>query len=283
MYALVCHYFYMTPLFNYSIKELIPWLQTHLTGNLLLAMQLVSFIVDDGKYIWILMFYAFFNRAAAFYVIFSTILLSQWIEIVKLVYTGARPFMVGDMIQVSECSPTFGRPSGHVWGVTVYGTLLLLSFCDTHEIRGCGELFHRGEAMDSNRRQTCHTSIRGETWFRVAAFIGLILVIALTGVSRMTLGVHSLDQVLYGFTIGLGLTVMWYSLTRNILQGAFLKVSECITDDVAGGAIQWVVTLVLPVCMFLLGYVAFRKGRTFEIPQEWQEEYTQKCGALPDF
>ena len=98
-----------------------------------------------------------------------------FVNLLKLRYHGARPFWSADAVQAFHCTTQYGNPSGHA--MTAFCAGLLFAFSQEKKVK--------------------------------AGAIGLALVFgSVVAYSRLFLGVHSLNQVLFGGLIG-----VWIALT----------------------------------------------------------------------
>jgi len=77
-------------------------------------------LLDDGLYLAVFAYFAFFNRASGLYLLFSISFLSNICEYMKLGFSNPRPYYAMNGIQPLACSnPDFGGPSGHLFGATL--------------------------------------------------------------------------------------------------------------------------------------------------------------------
>ena len=99
-------------------------------------------------------------------------------DLMKLMYGDPRPFWVNTVLFKGNCETSYGNPSGH--SLTAFYFFLSFSYyiCMLDKIKN------------------------NYTYKIIVYFIG-ILISGLTAFSRLALGVHSLDQVLYGSAIGI--------------------------------------------------------------------------------
>jgi hypothetical protein len=133
-------------------------------------MQVMSFIGSAGFYLPVLVvvFWCVDPRAGARAAV--VIALSGAINtMLKLVWHAPRPYWTDPSIRAHESRASFGMPSGHAQGAAVAWGLA---------------------GVHARRR---------------AVWAVVIVVVALVGVSRIYLGVHSVGQVLAGWAIGAGL------------------------------------------------------------------------------
>ena len=132
------------------------------------------------------------QRARCFYYLFCVLTIGALTSMAKLFYHEARPFWVSDDVSAYACSNQYGNPSGHCF--TTVGVVLTIWF-DYNSV-----------ALSST-----------DTWFRQGysrlCFLGWGLVFAGAIVySRLFLGVHSLNQVLFGSLLGI-----WFAITAHFL------------------------------------------------------------------
>lgn len=99
----------------------------------------------------------------------------------KLIYHDPRPYMAASGIKAYHCSKEFGNPSGHSHSSALIASMLFLDLCHTR----------------------CQKVIGGSIALFWAAGIPF---------SRYLLGVHSLDQIVFGSTLGL-----WSGLTLHFV------------------------------------------------------------------
>jgi membrane-associated phospholipid phosphatase len=132
------------------------------------------------------------TRPKYFYYLAAFSLDKCLIGLMKQVYHNPRPYMVQSDIHAYHCSKEFGNPSGHSSSACLISTLLFLDL---------GQHFPLPLRIP-------------------ALLLALFWAIGIP-FSRYLLGVHSLDQVVYGFSLGLwsGLT-MHYVLRETILRHA---------------------------------------------------------------
>lgn len=93
----------------------------------------------------------------------------------KSIYEDPRPYMMTTGITPLDCSASYGNPSGHTTLVTAFFAFSHLAF-------------FTGRYRALNRLQ-----------YKIAGFFLCYTIIVLTGFSRIILGVHTINQVLYGF------------------------------------------------------------------------------------
>lgn len=139
-----------------------------------------------------------------------------------------RPYYVSDAVSVLQITPGLGMPSGHAQGVAAVWALL---------------------AVDIRR------------WWMT---LGAVVVIVMTGLSRVYYGVHSANQVLLGWTLGLAVV------------GAVVAASPRVADrwrdlSTVDRWLFFVVVSVLVVAVTLV-LAGFRVDQP--VPADWAARFT---------
>jgi len=111
----------------------------------------------------------------------------------KLAYADPRPYMIDDQIEPITCSKGFGNPSGHSLASAMFSVFIFL------------DLMH-----GYTRGKNPHIFKIGALYYVFMAF--LIWQAAAIPFTRFLMGVHSLDQIVYGSCIG-----VWAGLTMHLL------------------------------------------------------------------
>ena len=115
-------------------------------------------------------------------------------NITKMAYREARPFWIDPTVYQGDCSSEFGNPSGHSMTAALLAVALAFSILEL--VSG-----------ESKRRL-----ILGLLIFPVA-----LLYFFAMGLSRLTLGVHSVNQILYGWLWGIWLAVAGHFCLRDLV------------------------------------------------------------------
>jgi hypothetical protein len=91
----LAHWLYRETLWDYSLHTLIPYLQTFSPG-IQSFFYSISYILDDGVFLAIFGFFAFFDRARGAYLLFSIGFIGCLCEYLKMMYSDGRPFWIGE-------------------------------------------------------------------------------------------------------------------------------------------------------------------------------------------
>lgn len=195
-FAFFAHQFYRKPLMDWSIKTVIPWLQSkpHWIHT---AFTWGFWGLDKGAFVWMFAFYAFFNRASSIFFFVSCMFLGILNEMLKVYYSDGRPFYMVDGIQGFDCTQSnFGRPDGHLFTTTTVFLLIFLSYFDPHDIRGSAELLYRnqdGTFEEGEKKDTQHYKNRqSNLFFFIWAFL-LGLLVVLGWIGDLMMGSNTLD------------------------------------------------------------------------------------------
>lgn len=134
-----------------------------------------------------------FSRGRAFYYICFLSAIPYLTIITKMIYHEPRPFMVDDKIKVFGCTDEYGNPSGHAL-FTAGGHFFV--FLD---------IFH---------------SEKEKKFSRPVYFILLFLTISLSflvGFARFYLGLHTINQIVYGWSLGIFLAFYFHICLRDTI------------------------------------------------------------------
>lgn len=135
--------------------------------------------------------YNWFNRGRAFYYILFITICGWMVNITKMAYSEPRPFMVSKIIIPYGCSSEFGNPSGHALWATGFHWFLFLDIC--HASQG---------------------PKRSKLTYAILLFFTLALSF-LIGFARWYVGVHTVNQIVYGWLIGLWIAFYLHFCIRD--------------------------------------------------------------------
>ena len=124
-------------------------------------------------------------------------------SITKLYYHQGRPFWESDQVEAIDCSNQYGNPSGHSFSCAGISLALWLDY--------------------NTQARVPHSKTPLKEWYWRLLFFcsGVGFVIAIV-YSRMFLGVHSINQVLFGSQLG-----VWFGITSHfIVREPFMTLSE---------------------------------------------------------
>lgn len=186
------------------------------------------------------------------YLLFSVIIHSTyWDNILKIMYGQQRPYWVSADLQPS-CNMGFGNPSGH----SMSSSAVYLS------------IWHI----------LCSLKIfKQRIYLKLIAFIFFILLIILVIFSRIVVAAHSINQVLYGGLLGIGVYLIHFYLfeLHKISARDFFEVflSKNRRLQLIGGY----------VLMLVLALIFYFTISNQEIIEEYKDEISKKCLKIADF
>ena len=169
---IISEIFFRNPLFDKSV-ELIENFQSKTGKNFENFMKTISNFAY-AIFIFIIINYFTLPLSKQYIYIFTCILSFYIDNLLKIIYRNPRPFFENKSIR-KECDGGFGNPSGHA----------MLSICS----------------------YLCFFQLIFEEFnlnfvLKIILFVVVNLIIILIGISRIFLGVHSINQIIYGYLIG---------------------------------------------------------------------------------
>ena len=196
------------------------------------------------------------QRPRAYYYMFCASAIDGISAITKLNSHQERPFWVSPDVQAFHCSGQYGNPSGHSF--TCLGIPLILW-------------------LDYNQKAMKEPQWKLGAWYwRAVAAVLALTFTGTIGYSRMFLGVHSLNQVLYGYSLGL-----WFALSVHFLvKDRLMSLIQKLVDVEETRLMRlFLLSLMLFVAAFTLQIVNYAVVNEFENPLLWRQQITEKCGA----
>lgn len=175
--------YYRQPLFDYSVEliETIQGPESNKNYKLMRIAEVFSFLGNSGTFIPIIFLVYNFANIYKTYVLFMTLLFTAMeISLLKMIITSPRPYMINPKIIPSSCEGGWGNPSGHSLASTAFYLTLW------HIIFDCNQLRKNLKA-------------------KFTALVFIVLFILTIMFSRVVVGAHSLNQILYGGLLGFGL------------------------------------------------------------------------------
>jgi len=186
---------YKDALYDYSLETVIPDIQKQMSSK---GSQTAWLVFSDASLALIpsisivILFTIVSQRARSIHYSFSLAVSLAIMVFLKAAYTDPRPYWEsGTEVQGFHCSTQYGNPSGHT--MLSFSCVLIpwLDYCANFDKPG---------------------SILAKPIVKVAFLILALSVGCLVALSRLYLGVHSLDQVLYGALLG-----AWVALTMHFV------------------------------------------------------------------
>eukprot|EP00347_Sterkiella_histriomuscorum_P021952 403332200 len=212
---------------NYLDSQFLPEWQNSLNSSTKMFFKIITFLGYGNAAIAIFaLFFAFSSRDKAFYLLLVHTFDGFLNQQLKIIYRDPRPFMTAEAIEALDCSKTYGNPSGHATTVACfYTSLFLLIFYDKDFTLERRLIFNADQQQNVRKRNSSQAlSIVSDKTFQnnnqrnglndylkqtrvkqIAHWVSLLLLIALIGcigISRVVLGAHSINQVIFGCDYG---------------------------------------------------------------------------------
>ena len=159
-----------------------------------------SFNISDYAAIIIGFFYSI-KDSYIFMFIFSISAYTN--SILKLIYRNHRPFWDNPLIKFNKCSAGFGNPSGH----SARNSIIFLS------------IYY----YISNSKY-----IKDKNILKKVIIIPILLIIFSVMYSRIFEGMHTFNQILFGFSFGVFFFILWFYLLKiqNFTSKYILEIAE---------------------------------------------------------
>jgi hypothetical protein len=135
------------------------------------------------------------------------------VELLKNLYGNPRPFWK-DVDLFIVCEGGFGNPSGHSMAST--GIFLALWSTIFDDSKMSSKINHNNNNPEDKNNKNNYTIFK-----YICLFLSIIMIILII-FSRLYLAAHSLNQVLYGSSLGLSLYLIYY----KILELHIIKIGE---------------------------------------------------------
>lgn len=167
--------------------------------------------LGGGKeiYMLILIGFLFCSRSRFMYYTALYFVNQFFIQFFKLAYNDPRPYMISSNIRPFSCSIGFGNPSGHSSSASLFAVLLYL------------DLFHGSPVSNDTQYLKKQMSVTSN-WAVYALLTSFFIFWAITiPYTRFLMGVHSLDQIVYGSTLGVwGGLFLHFIVRDNVIRFA---------------------------------------------------------------
>ena len=140
--------------------------------------------------------FVFWNKYKFFYYMAIFSLDMTYVALGKLVYAAPRPYMMDEQIEALKCEKEFGKPSGHSSGCSLFLITMTL------------DLFHGAKLPNMQ-----DADVQYYTYFKYIVIVSFFIFYSVSiAYTRFLVGVHSLDQIVFGWTLG-----TWSGLTLHFL------------------------------------------------------------------
>ena len=230
--SVVGELFYRQPLFDESIDFELKWRQ-NAWGFTKTSYNIITNLGGEyGLILYLIIIYFFFPLTKSFCFMIGVIACTYLDNIMKLWYHDPRPFWEESKLH-SNCDGGFGNPSGH-------------SFISTFTYLGVYKLLSQTKIVSKN------------IWVEMTLFVFCVLMIIGIVLSRVILGMHSLDQVFYGCSLGLAVYFLLFHILymQNMKVETFTKLFTSVQNLIIITAIFFISLLSLLLSYLLIDFTA---------------------------
>ena len=178
-------------------------------------------------------------------------------SVAKLYYHQGRPFWESDQVEAIDCSNQYGNPSGHCFSSAGISLAVWLDY-------------------NTQARAPQSKTILKQWYWRVLFLclsIGFVIAIAY---SRMFLGVHSINQVLFGAQLG-----VWFGITSHyIVREPLMNLSENLIHQKESRLLPlFMVSVGLLLAVYAVQIINYEVVEPFQNPAIWSVRISENCGA----
>ena len=250
--SVVGELFYRQPLFDESIDFELKWRQ-NAWGFTKTSYNIITNLGGEyGLILYLVIIYFFFPLTKSFCFMIGVIACTYLDNIMKLWYHDPRPFWEESKLH-SNCDGGFGNPSGH-------------SFISTFTYLGVYKLLSQTKIVSKN------------IWVEMTLFVFCVLMIIGIVLSRVILGMHSLDQVFYGCSLGLAVYFLLFHILymQNMKVETFTKLFTSVQNLIIITAIFFISLLSLLLSYLLIDFTAvtdkYKESLSTSCPQYFDDK-----------
>ena len=254
--SVVGELFYRQPLFDESIDFELKWRQ-NAWGFTKTSYNIITNLGGEyGLILYLIIIYFFFPLTKSFCFMIGVIACTYLDNIMKLWYHDPRPFWEESKLH-SNCDGGFGNPSGH-------------SFISTFTYLGVYKLLSQTKIVSKN------------IWVEMTLFVFCVLMIIGIVLSRVILGMHSLDQVFYGCSLGLAVYFLLFHILymQNMKVETFTKLFTSVQNLIIITAIFFISLLSLLLSYLLIDFTAvtdkYKESLFTSCPQYFDDKQYRK-------
>jgi len=180
---------YKEPLFNYSLTKIQEYQEYYSDFTIRFYGYYTNIGKFEGIFPLIVLIFNYFPLSVSYFLLLFYVISFYIDNILKLLYQDPRPYFINTNIIPYKTDSDYGNPSGHSLASTVF-YLALLNFC-------------KNTKFFKNNRHLYYL-------FSLFVIISLFMLFF----SRFILGVHAINQLLFGMLIGLG----FYFILFHIME-----------------------------------------------------------------
>ena len=250
--TIISEIIYRNELFEFSLDFVEDWQENS-------PKQIINFfkIITKfgGEYLMpipIIFIFCFFSLIESSVYIFGLIFVLHFHSMMKIWYGNIRPFWENKDLFQEICDGGFGNPSGHSITSTYLYLMLFIYLSQT-------KLLYKRYII------------------QILLFLLLLALIILIILSRLILGMHSINQVIYGSTLGLNV-VLYISIVFKLHQMPIIYYKKLFKEKIY---IIIIFSLILFLSIFsIISNFAFDNK---SIIKKYEKVLNEKCKNLPEY
>ena len=248
----ILEFFIRQPLFDYSLTFEEKW-QNNTSNSTFFFFQIITKV--GGEYLMaapVAAVFCFFPMIKSSFFIAGLIFVLHFHSLMKIWYGNTRPFWEKESLFRQICDGGFGNPSGHSTS-SVYLYLTLFIYI----------------------RET--KTLEKKYFFQIILFLMFLTFIILIILSRLILGIHSINQVIYGSVLGLFTTLMVVHILKlHQMPIGFYK--RLFKEKLLIFCISGILTIL--ELFSILSSISFNSN--FDI-KKYEERLSRLCTNLPKY
>ena len=258
-YLILNHFIY--PIYKARLEdydtELIVMIQTD-NAILNFFMSTVGYVIErDGIILTYTFLATFFDYTETCYIMIILFIKLYINGIQKMLYRDPRPFFIDENVKAIFCDRTYGNPSGHsMYFVSVFPIIVYM--------------------LISHLKRDTYNKLSTKAFYSILVFSGCFIIANIIG--RVYLGVHTIDQIIYGLLVGFAL--LWYFVCV-IRKPIFSYVSRFSERNWSAGEAILHLTILSFIILLLIAFslgLYYRNTTSYEDPVAWIDAISQKWG-----
>ncbi len=256
------------PLYEESIPKVID-IQNNWSPSLEILFRIITVLGQPVALYTVIVFsYNFCQEFLTFFLLTISCMIQYSTQFLKLSYANPRPFFTSLEIKTFYCSGSFGNPSGHsICSTFFYSSLLFYSLLHTRK----EPIFPPDE--EGPLRERVYLILKRLT---TVVFLPAIIVVII--MSRVYLGAHSINQVLFGGLVGLYLSIFTNFIIFKPLKAHYFKIIQPGTTLPSS---FWLINVVLTLIQVVNVILYYRlKDKGINSHPEWDENIEFHCGRI---
>jgi len=222
--------FYRDPLYALTLEYVPLWQSQYTRDSSIIQLTRAITYLGEGYAAAIVFTLSFVltSRDKAFYIIFVHAAATTINKNLKIIYRNPRPYMVSPELTAFGCSKSFGNPSGHSsLSACLYVSIFLLTWHDHKDHYKEFKEYKRSQSFsrepliesvrENKQEKKAENSLIREVTYVLSILLTAVVIISV-GLSRVALGVHSFNQIVYGWSYGVWLAFFLFHYARPVLQ-----------------------------------------------------------------